>query len=324
MTHAGSGDAGARPGRCIRGHGRCRLRQVPWSAARWREAWLERHVEGDLLHPPANVQRMSSGLPLSDEHRWGWLDAIGPQIARRRAWRGVVAACSALKRVYRDRLRRFLGTSFIHLDIDRDTAAARVGARKGHFMPASLIDSQFAALELPGPRRNRGDRSMGPVRSTSWSRRLLRRFGSSSSESMSRSAIDGARILSCEFAHGVNHEFARKSFHESQKLMPGTWLGCCDLPRNGGQSPAIRPLSDDGRLAEQGDDERICQYFAIEEAELYRDPTCRGLFRASTDRRQDRGHRVADGPIAARIFAPPRPAIAPGFYQTFFCHPGKS
>ena len=110
------------------------------------------YVEGDLLHPPANVQRMASGLPLTDEHRWGWLDAIGQRIAlSQQQGDGVIAACSALKRAYRDRLRRYGdGLTFIYLEIDRQTAARRVGARKGHFMPASLVDSQFAALEPPG------------------------------------------------------------------------------------------------------------------------------------------------------------------------------
>ena len=110
------------------------------------------YVEGDLLHPPANVQRMASGLPLTDEHRWGWLDAIGQQIAlSQQRGDGVVAACSALKRAYRDRLRRYSGSLlFVYLEIDRETAAERVAARKGHFMPASLVDSQFAALEPPG------------------------------------------------------------------------------------------------------------------------------------------------------------------------------
>jgi gluconokinase len=110
------------------------------------------YVEGDLLHPPANVQRMASGLPLTDEHRWGWLDAIGQRIALSgQHGDGVIAACSALKRAYRDRLRRYGdGLTFVYLEIDRQTAAERVARRKGHFMPASLVDSQFAALEPPG------------------------------------------------------------------------------------------------------------------------------------------------------------------------------
>jgi gluconokinase len=110
-------------------------------------------VEGDSLQPPANVERMASGLPLTDTHRWGWLDAVGGEIALAGLnGQGAVAACSALKRAYRDRLRGFGDRIlFIHLEIDKATAALRVAARKGHFMPASLVDSQFADLEPPGP-----------------------------------------------------------------------------------------------------------------------------------------------------------------------------
>jgi gluconokinase len=117
------------------------------------EALGWRLVEGDRLHPAANVERMSAGLPLTDAHRWGWLDAIGAELAKaQRDGAGAAAACSALKRAYRDRLRSYVGgVLFIHLVIDKATAVARVAARKGHFMPASLIDSQFADLESLGP-----------------------------------------------------------------------------------------------------------------------------------------------------------------------------
>jgi gluconokinase len=116
------------------------------------EALGWRLIEGDRLHPKANIERMSAGLPLTDEHRWGWLDAIGAELAKtQRDLIGAVAACSALKRAYRDRLRSHAdGALFIHLVIDRATAVERVASRKGHFMPASLIDSQFADLEPPG------------------------------------------------------------------------------------------------------------------------------------------------------------------------------
>lgn len=112
-----------------------------------------RFVEGDRLHPSENVARMASGVPLTDEHRWGWLDVVGGAMAAVLAeGSGVIAACSALKRSYRDRLRLAAGpVVFVHLDIDRETAARRVGQRRGHFMPATLIDSQFADLEPPGP-----------------------------------------------------------------------------------------------------------------------------------------------------------------------------
>ena len=110
-------------------------------------------VEGDSLQPAANVARMASGLPLTDAHRWDWLDAVGAAIALAgRKGEGSVAACSALKRAYRDRLRSYDDRIlFIHLEIDKATAASRVAARKGHFMPPSLVDSQFADLQPPGP-----------------------------------------------------------------------------------------------------------------------------------------------------------------------------
>ena len=108
-------------------------------------------IEGDRLHPPENVARMARGEPLTDALREGWLDAIGERIASSVAGgRRAVAACSALKRSYRDRLSRFCPeVVFLYLKIDRETAWRRVANRKGHFMPASLVDSQFATLEEP-------------------------------------------------------------------------------------------------------------------------------------------------------------------------------
>ncbi|CCV14897.1 gluconokinase [Mesorhizobium sp. STM 4661] len=108
-------------------------------------------VEGDRLHPPENVARMARGEPLTDALREGWLDAIGQRIAVSVAsGQGVVAACSALKRSYRERLRGFCkDIVFLYLEIDPATAKQRVGSRPGHFMPASLVDSQFATLEAP-------------------------------------------------------------------------------------------------------------------------------------------------------------------------------
>lgn len=115
------------------------------------EALGARFAEGDSFHPPENISRMSAGMPLRDEDRWGWLDAIAVEITNAELKREpLVVTCSALKRIYRDRLRlasRYL--RFVYLELPRDVAAARVAARKGHFMPASLIDSQFADLESP-------------------------------------------------------------------------------------------------------------------------------------------------------------------------------
>jgi gluconokinase len=108
-------------------------------------------VEGDAFHPSKNIARMASGIPLDDAHRAGWLDAVAAEIASRTAQGAtVIATCSALKRRYRDRLRgRNPGLVFLHLALDREAAYERVQARGGHFMPASLVDSQFADLEPP-------------------------------------------------------------------------------------------------------------------------------------------------------------------------------
>lgn len=110
-------------------------------------------IEGDRLHPPKNVARMARGEPLTDALREGWLDAIGERIAASVGeGHKPVAACSALKRSYRNRLLSFCpGIVFLYLKIDRETARRRVSGRKGHFMPASLVDSQFATLEEPEP-----------------------------------------------------------------------------------------------------------------------------------------------------------------------------
>lgn len=112
-----------------------------------------RFIEGDRLHPPENVARMARGEPLTDALRAGWLDAVGQSIrAAGLAGEGAVAACSALKRIYRDRLKRCdPAVVFIHLVLDRDVAWQRVSGRRGHFMPASLVDNQFATLEPLGP-----------------------------------------------------------------------------------------------------------------------------------------------------------------------------
>lgn len=113
-------------------------------------------AEGDRLHPPENVAKMQSGQPLTDTDRAPWLDAIAAAIDAWRA-RGAcgVITCSALKRQYRRRIigqRR--GVRLVYLDGSRRLIAARLAARRGHFMPASLLDSQFAALEPPGPDEN--------------------------------------------------------------------------------------------------------------------------------------------------------------------------
>ena len=105
--------------------------------------------DADEFHPPADVAKMSAGQPLEDADRWPWLDAIGAHLAAHRG-QGCVVTCSALKRAYRDRLRGAApGLRFIHLHGEMALVAARQAARQGHFMPASLVASQFATLEVP-------------------------------------------------------------------------------------------------------------------------------------------------------------------------------
>ena len=111
-------------------------------------------VEGDALHPPENVRRMAAGIPLTDEDRRGWLLAIAHRLRdARRAGVGLVASCSALKRTYRDLLRSAgdADVRFIYLAGTRELLAERLSARRGHFMPPSLLDSQLATLEEPTP-----------------------------------------------------------------------------------------------------------------------------------------------------------------------------
>ncbi|MGW2816227.1 gluconokinase [Streptomyces sp. NPDC001415] len=108
------------------------------------------YAEGDDFHPVANVAKMSAGIPLDDDDRLPWLDAIGAW-AHGRAGLGGVVSSSALKRSYRDRLRAAApGLVFLHLTGDRALIEHRMAERRGHFMPAALLDSQFAALEPLG------------------------------------------------------------------------------------------------------------------------------------------------------------------------------
>jgi gluconokinase len=109
-------------------------------------------VEGDDLHPAANVERMTAGIPLTDENRHGWLIAIAARLRdAKRAGVGLVVACSALKRRYRELLRS-VGAGdvrFVYLKGDRALLAERMAQRPGHFMPPALLDSQLATLEEP-------------------------------------------------------------------------------------------------------------------------------------------------------------------------------
>ncbi|QNQ90886.1 gluconate kinase [Corynebacterium poyangense] len=102
--------------------------------------------DGDELHPASNISKMSSGVPLTDEDRWPWLGLIGQWLAEHHE--GGVIACSALKRSYRDRIREAApDTVFIHLHGSKELMAKRMAARPGHFMPESLLNSQFETLE---------------------------------------------------------------------------------------------------------------------------------------------------------------------------------
>lgn len=108
-------------------------------------------LDADDYHPPANVAKMARGEPLTDADRAPWLTALAGALAARLAeGRGVVLACSALKRAYRDRLREAgAGVRFVYLRCDRELIHQRVAARGSHFFPAALVESQFATLEEP-------------------------------------------------------------------------------------------------------------------------------------------------------------------------------
>jgi len=112
-------------------------------------------LDGDDFHPPANVDKMRRGIPLDDADRAPWLDHLHELIASRvAAGKPAVLACSALRRRYRRRLAAGFddgAVAFVHLDADRATLEERLRTRRGHYMPPSLLDSQFAALEVPTP-----------------------------------------------------------------------------------------------------------------------------------------------------------------------------
>ena len=105
-------------------------------------------LEGDAFHPDNNVAKMSAGVPLDDEDRAGWLQALAAEIRRaRQQGKGLVLSCSALKRRYRDRLRRAGTLQFVHLAGQRELIAERMQQRTDHYMPPSLLDSQLGILE---------------------------------------------------------------------------------------------------------------------------------------------------------------------------------
>jgi len=110
-------------------------------------------LDGDDFHPTANVEKMRSGTPLTDDDRWPWLTILGKALFEAAAIDGrVFGACSALKRSYRDALTTAAGEPilFLHLDGPKELIAERMAARTGHYMPTGLLDSQIATLEPLG------------------------------------------------------------------------------------------------------------------------------------------------------------------------------
>jgi gluconokinase len=114
-------------------------------------------LDGDSYHPPANKEKMRSGIPLVDDDRWPWLSTLASALHEAAGQKGVaVGACSALRRSYRDYLSAQAGEPilFVYLDGSQELIEQRAMARQHEFMPASLVASQFATLELLGPDEN--------------------------------------------------------------------------------------------------------------------------------------------------------------------------
>lgn len=106
-----------------------------------------RYLDGDDLHPPANIAKMARGEALTDADRWPWLDLVGAKLTAP----DMILGCSALRQVYRERITKAAGAPvcFIHLQGSHALIGGRMAARAGHFMPTTLLDSQFATLEPP-------------------------------------------------------------------------------------------------------------------------------------------------------------------------------
>jgi len=109
-------------------------------------------LDGDFLHPRANIEKMSAGHPLNDDDRWPWLQAINDAaFAMQRTNEVSLIVCSALKKTYRDRLRKGnKNLSFVYLKGDAETIESRLRARKGHFFKPQMLVTQLATLEEPG------------------------------------------------------------------------------------------------------------------------------------------------------------------------------
>lgn len=115
-------------------------------AVRLAEQLGARMVEADDHHLPGSIAKMSARIPLIDEDRWPWLLRLQRELA---TGDGVVVACSALRKSYRDVLRRAGDVRFVFLDVTRDEVERRIASRAGHFMGAAMVESQFAAFERP-------------------------------------------------------------------------------------------------------------------------------------------------------------------------------
>ncbi|MBG0741507.1 gluconokinase [Paeniglutamicibacter antarcticus] len=113
-------------------------------------------VDADSLHPVDNIAKMAAGIPLTDADRWPWLAVVGRSLANAAGTgAGLVVACSALKRSYRNAIRaQAPDTVFLHLHGSREVLSTRLEGRSGHFMPATLLDSQLQTLEPLGPEEN--------------------------------------------------------------------------------------------------------------------------------------------------------------------------
>jgi len=113
-----------------------------------REAGMQ-FIDGDDLHPTANKEKMAAGIPLNDEDRWPWLDLVGLSLQMPG---GAIVACSALKVAYRDRIRMLApDVAFVHLTGSFELLSERLGGRKDHFMPATLLQSQLDTLQQLEP-----------------------------------------------------------------------------------------------------------------------------------------------------------------------------
>lgn len=127
----------------VSGSGKTTLAQILAARLGWP------YAEADEFHPQANIDKMTAGIPLTDEDRWPWLAAMRNWLTEQAgAGRSTIVTCSALRLAYRDLLREAEGrVRFVHLTADPDVIGPRLGRRAGHFMPATLLPSQFATLE---------------------------------------------------------------------------------------------------------------------------------------------------------------------------------